>query len=63
MSDVVRVRMTATLGFVGADREDYEEFPREEWEEMTPDEREEMLWESAKDFAESYLEYWFEVED
>jgi hypothetical protein len=63
VSEPIRVRMTVSLGFAGANREDYEEFDREEWEEMTPDQREDVCWQITEEFAAGWVESWFEVED
>lgn len=54
-----KVRFFASMGFSGATHETEYEYSDEEFEDMT----EEELYEIAGEFAQQYVEAWYEVVD
>jgi hypothetical protein len=56
---VKRVRVYAGMGFSGATYETEYTYSDEEFEDVTEDE----LYELADEFAQQYVEAWFEIED
>lgn len=60
----MKIRVVASLGFVGADREEVLDIEPEDVDGLTEDEKEAYFYQLADEHANNYIETWYElVED
>jgi trans-2-enoyl-CoA reductase len=56
----MKIKVVLTIGYPTADREDILEIDDSELEGMTQDEKEKHLQECTEEWANEYIDYWYE---